>query len=85
MEIYGKDITDITEFDLYVNNIAQFEKAFNNRYHEHLICQKCGKVEEFADSRINEVVEHIEDKYQFSVHHHLLYIYGLCKACRESE
>ena len=55
------------------------------RYHEHLICQKCGKVEEFADSRINEVVEHIEDKYQFSVHHHLLYIYGLCKACRESE
>ncbi len=64
------------------NNIAQFEKAFNNRYHEHLICQKCGKVEEFADSRINEVVEHIEDKYQFSVHHHLLYIYGLCKACR---
>ena len=49
------------------NNIAQFEKAFNNRYHEHLICQKCGKVEEFADSRINEVVEHIEDKYQFSV------------------
>ena len=67
------------------NNIAQFEKAFNNRYHEHLICQKCGKVEEFADSRINEVVEHIEDKYQFSVHHHLLYIYGLCKACRESE
>ena len=36
------------------NNIAQFEKAFNNRYHEHLICQKCGKVEEFANSRINE-------------------------------
>ena len=36
------------------NNIAQFEKAFNNRYHEHLICQKCGKVEEFAtNDKIN--------------------------------
>ncbi len=67
------------------NNIAQFEKAFNNHHHEHLICQQCGKVEEFSDPRIEEVVKHIQDKYQFKVHHHLLYIYGICSSCRETE
>lgn len=64
------------------NNIAQFERAYNNRRHEHLICQKCGNVEEFTDSRIEEIVDHVEDKYKFSVHHHLLYIYGICKMCK---
>lgn len=67
------------------NNIAQYEKAFNNQHHEHLICQKCGRVEEFSDPRIDEVVGRIQERYQFSVHHHLLYIYGLCEACRSEE
>jgi Fur family ferric uptake transcriptional regulator len=68
------------------NNIAQFEKAYNNRKHEHLVCKLCGKVEEFADPRLEEIVEHVEKKHDFSVHHHLLYIYGVCKECKkESE
>ena len=67
------------------NNIAQFEKAFNNRHHEHLICQKCGKVEEYTDPRIEEVVKDIQDISRFDVHHHLLYIYGICSSCRATE
>ena len=63
------------------NNIAQFEKALNNERHEHLVCQKCGRVEEFSDLRIDEVVRQIEEKYGFTVHHHLLYVYGICRAC----
>lgn len=65
------------------NNIAQFEKAFNNEHHEHLICQKCGKVEEFSDPRIDEVVAQMQERHQFIVHHHLLYVYGICKSCAE--
>lgn len=64
------------------NNIAHYEKAYNNRHHEHLICQMCGEVEEFFDSRLEEIVGHIEDEYNFSVHHHMLYVYGLCKSCK---
>ena len=56
------------------NNIAQFERAYNNRKHEHIVCKVCGKVEEFADSRLEEIVEHVEEKYDFTVHHHMLYI-----------
>lgn len=69
---------------LFGNNIARYEKAFNNRHHEHILCQKCGKVEEFTDPRIEEVVEHIQNKYKFDVHHHLMYIYGICSSCQEA-
>lgn len=64
------------------NNIAQFERAFNNNRHEHLICQKCGKVEEFTNGGIDEIIGQVEEEYKFSVHHHQLYIYGLCKSCK---
>lgn len=60
---------------------AQYERAYNNPTHEHLICVRCGKVEEFTDSRMENIISHVEEKYEFSVHHHLLYVYGLCKAC----
>ena len=64
------------------NNIAQFERAYNNRKHEHIVCKVCGKVEEFADSRLEEIVEHVEEKYDFTVHHHMLYIYCICSNCK---
>ena len=64
------------------NNIAQFERAYNNRKHEHIVCKICGKVEEFADSRLEEIVEHVEEKYDFTVHHHMLYIYVICSNCK---
>lgn len=64
------------------NNIAQFERAYNNRKHEHIVCKVCGKVEEFADSRLEDIVEHVEEKYDFTVHHHMLYIYGICSNCK---
>ena len=35
--------------------------------------------------KLKASLEHIEEKYQFSVHHHLLYIYGICEACRGEE
>ena len=64
------------------NNIAQFERAYNNKKHEHIVCKICGKVEEFSDSRLEEIVEHVEEKYDISVHHHMLYIYGICHNCK---
>lgn len=64
------------------NNIAQYERAYNNNHHEHLVCLVCGCVEEFSDPRIEEAIGHIQDKYKFVVQHHLLYVYGVCKSCK---
>lgn len=62
-------------------NIAQFEKAHQCKQHDHLICTKCGKVEEFCDPRIHEIEISASKNSGFHASHHSLYVYGTCKQC----
>lgn len=64
------------------HDTAHFERAYNVQKHGHLICLRCGKVEEFTDERIGKVVEEMGEKHQFHEHHHLIYVYGWCKSCK---
>lgn len=64
-------------------NMAQFETTFTSVQHDHLICKKCGKVEEFSDDRIKEVETAISLKNKFAVSHHSFYIYGICSECNK--
>ncbi len=62
-------------------NIAQFEKAFESKQHDHLICTNCGTVTEFCDPSIQVVLNNATSIMKFTVAHHSLYIYGICKDC----
>ena len=62
-------------------NIAQFEKAYNCKQHDHLICQECGKVLEFCDPRIYEIQETASEMLNFTISYHSLYFYGTCNNC----
>lgn len=57
-------------------NIAQFEKAYQCRQHDHLIDTETGKVIEFCDPRINEIIKSACELNNFKSTHHSLYIYG---------
>ena len=57
-------------------NQAQFEKAFSNWQHDHIIDTSTGKVFEFYDPRIREIIEDACLKNNFRLSHHTLYIYG---------
>jgi len=57
-------------------NIAQFEKAFATKQHDHLIDIKTGDVMEFQDPRIREIIEDTCKEHNFELSHHTLYIYG---------
>jgi Fur family transcriptional regulator, ferric uptake regulator len=57
-------------------NIAQFEKAFQCRQHDHLISTKTGKVIEFCDPRVHEIIEAAAKVNNFRAQYHSLYIYG---------
>ncbi len=59
-------------------NIAQFEKSFEYRQHDHLICEDCEKVFEFCDPRVQQIQKMTEDILQFRVTHHSLTFYGKC-------
>lgn len=61
---------------------AQYEKAHAYRQHDHLICDRCGKVEEFCDPRIQQIRKTVGEVTGFQVHHHALHIHGLCAECQ---
>lgn len=62
-------------------NIAQFEKAYESKQHDHLICIKCSKVIEFCDPSIQLVLNNAAETMNFQTSHHSLYIYGICNEC----
>lgn len=51
-------------------------------HHDHLVCLKCGKVEEFTDPVIEGRQHQIAADRGFSLTEHSLYLYGECAACR---
>jgi len=54
----------------------------NKPHHDHLICEKCGKIVEFEDAEIEQLQEKIAKMYNFKLTNHLLQLYGICKACQ---
>lgn len=60
------------------SNHAQFEKAFGYANHDHLICQNCGKVIEFCDPRLGQVMENLKNFTEFEIKSHSLTVYGVC-------
>ncbi len=61
---------------------AQYEKAYNVPFHGHLVCSDCEKVEEFTDSRLNDLIAVAGETFRFAVEHWNLYLYGRCKHCQ---
>jgi len=62
-------------------NIAQFEKAYECKQHDHLICTRCGKVIEFCDPRVQEIKNTAGKTMNFKISYHSLYFYGTCNDC----
>ncbi len=74
----------LTECDLvtkhqFGKNLAQFEKAYGFRQHDHLICTDCNKVVEFCDPRIQNIKNTVGNLLEFEVLHHSLILYANCK------
>ena len=52
-------------------------------HHDHLVCTRCGRVEEFLDPVIEERQGKIAQEAGFQITHHQLYIFGLCPDCQD--
>jgi Fur family ferric uptake transcriptional regulator len=51
-------------------------------HHDHLVCVKCGQVEEFHDEEIERRQRNIAAERGFELTDHNLNLYGLCPACK---
>lgn len=60
------------------HSVFELEK---NQHHDHLVCVKCNRVEEFVDELIEARQIEIATKAKFKVTDHSLTIYGICGKC----
>ena len=51
-------------------------------HHDHIVCDSCGKVEEFFDDIIEQQQEKIAQKFGYKITDHSMYLYGICAACQ---
>lgn len=57
-------------------NTSQFEQAYGYKQHDHLICERCKKVLEFCDPRVQQISSTMGNLLKFEVTHHSLHLYG---------
>ncbi len=62
------------------NGQSVFELS-NVDHHDHLVCVKCGKIDEFTDDVIEQRQHEVSTKYGYQLTDHCLYLYGLCAQC----
>lgn len=61
-----------------------FELSRNElEHHDHMVCVKCGQVEEFFDEIIEKRQNEIAERMGFEVTDHSHYLYGLCPKCKK--
>ncbi len=77
---------DLVTKHQFGKNLAQYEKSYGYKQHDHLICVDCGDVLEFCDPRIQQIKNMMGDILKFKVTHHSLNLYGKCDgACDKTK
>lgn len=51
-------------------------------HHDHILCIKCGRVDEFVDETIEERQLVIAQRFGYEITDHYLNIYGVCPDCQ---
>ncbi len=52
-------------------------------HHDHMVCVKCGKVDEFKDDVIERRQIEISERLGYELTDHCFYLYGLCSNCQK--
>lgn len=60
---------------------ARYELAANADHH-HLVCSRCGDIQDISDCNIDGLERDIEKKKGFKVTSHSLEFFGICKSCQ---
>lgn len=67
------------------NDVVRYESKRDSKHHDHLICENCGKTIEFMDESIEKLQRKLASKMDFTLTSHRMYLYGLCKECRNKK
>jgi Fur family ferric uptake transcriptional regulator len=61
-----------------------YEHDYGYPPHEHLYCQKCGRVIEFQDPAIDAVLRQVGRQHNFQASNHTFIVRGTCSECNRA-
>jgi Fur family ferric uptake transcriptional regulator len=61
-----------------------FEHDYGYPQHEHLVCQKCGRIIEFQNPAIDAQLREVCAQHQFQATGHTLVVRGTCSECNRA-
>jgi Fur family transcriptional regulator, ferric uptake regulator len=65
------------------SGIARYEPVHaGGGHHHHLVCDSCGKVEAFADRKLEHAIHRLEQTSGYAVAGHDVVLHGACVDCR---
>lgn len=80
-------LTQFEEAGLVIrHNFSEGHSVFeldHGEHHDHLVCVKCSRVEEFVDTVIEERQQYVAKQAGYTITDHSLNIYGICKNCQK--
>ena len=67
--------------------ISKNKSIFEHReeHHDHLVCERCGKIIEAVDPSIEKLQNDLALKHNFKIFSHSLVLIGLCSSCQNVE
>ncbi|WP_198243378.1 ferric iron uptake transcriptional regulator [methane-oxidizing endosymbiont of Gigantopelta aegis] len=63
------------------NSVFELNKG---THHDHIVCMKCGRVDEFTDDVIEQRQKAIAKQLHYELTDHSLYLYGICQQCQKT-
>jgi Fur family ferric uptake transcriptional regulator len=75
---------ELAEERHFADGHTRYENAESEEeHHDHLICDRCGRIVEFNDERLEVLQEEIAAGLGFVLARHRMELYGICRECRE--
>lgn len=63
---------------------VRYQLSTSSNHHHHLVCSRCGSVQEFVDPKLDRLIESNAKAHHFDLASHAMELYGVCSNCRES-
>lgn len=67
---------DLVTKHQFGQNLAQYEKSFGFKQHDHILMEGNGEVLEFCDPRIQNIQRTLEEMFDIEITHHSLYFFA---------
>ena len=68
----------------FVDGQTRYENVRSEQdHHDHLICDRCGRIVEFSNDALENLQDDIARLYGFVLARHRMELYGICRDCRE--